>query len=94
MLLRQQGDSTRLITLSGAARLTPANGVQQIIEPRRSVLFDQTSILQQAPASRRRYGLARRLDRGTQLFRRRLTERRLPARHCARKTPAWRTWQW
>ena len=53
LLLRQQGDSTRLITLSGAARLTPANGVQQIIEPRRSVLFDQTSILQQAPMSRR-----------------------------------------
>ena len=51
LLLRQQGESTRLITLSGSARLTPANGRQQLIEPRRSVLFDQTSILQQAAMS-------------------------------------------
>lgn len=53
LLLRQQGDRTRLITLSGPARLTPANGAPQLIEARRSVLFDRNAVVQQAAMSSR-----------------------------------------
>ena len=52
LMVRQNADSTRLATLDGALRLIPERGAVVTIEPRRSVVFDHTRIVQQQPMLR------------------------------------------
>ena len=52
LMVRQTPDATRLATLDGSLRLIPERGAVAMIEPRRSVVFDHTRIVQQQPLLR------------------------------------------
>lgn len=49
ILLSEEGEATRLVTLEGSASLQLRSGIAQQVAPRRSVLFDRTTLLDEAP---------------------------------------------